>query len=223
MEKPEMWKIEGKFAPSPLFQKSRDLEHKKRQELADKASAKAGWIMHQTTQKTHPYLIKKGFEDLEMSVWDTEEGQGKLVVPMRNDGKIVGCQLIDIQGDKKFLYGQQTKGASFVIDNKGTPLFCEGLATGLSIQAVMRANKMRYTVYVCFSAGNMKEIAKKIPTGIVIADNDSSGTGEKVAKEIGKPYWISDQVGEDFNDYHLRVGLFRASQALKKCFVQNVA
>ena len=221
MEKPEMWKLDGKFAPSPLFQKSRDLEQKKRKELADKASAKAGWIMHQTTQKTHPYLIKKGFDEMEMSVWDTEEGEGKLVIPMRNDGKIVGCQLIDIQGDKKFLYGQQTKGASFVIDNKGTPLFCEGLATGLSIQAVMRANKLRYSIYVCFSAGNMKEIAKKIPTGIVIADNDSSGTGEKIAKEIGKPYWISDQVGEDFNDYHLRVGLFPASQTLKKCLVQN--
>jgi putative DNA primase/helicase len=69
----------------------------------------------------------------------------------------------------------------------------------------------------------MKEIAKKIPTGIVIADNDSSGTGEKVAKEIGKPYWISDQIGEDFNDYHLRVGLFPASQALKKCLVKSVA
>jgi len=32
---------------------------------------------------------------------------------------------------------------------------------------------------------------------------------------------LSDTVGEDFNDYHMRVGLFKASQGLKK-FLMNV-
>jgi putative DNA primase/helicase len=42
----------------------------------------------------------------------------------------------------------------------------------------------------------------------VIADNDESGTGERVAKESGLKYWMSDKVGEDFNDFHQRNHLF---------------
>jgi hypothetical protein len=57
---------------------------------------------------------------------------------------------------------------------------------------------------------------RNVGKGIVIADNDTNQTGESVAKVTGYPYWISDTVGEDFNDYHIRVGLFKASQSLKK-------
>jgi phage/plasmid primase-like uncharacterized protein len=221
MDKPEMWKLEGEFKPTPQFARAKDDYFRQRAELADKASAKAGWIMHQTELKNHPYLVKKGFTDMTMPVWDTPEGEGKLVIAMRRDNKIVGCQLVSEQGEKKFLYGQTSKGASFVMDAKGIHIFCEGFATGLSIQAIMRANKMRYTIHVCFSAGNMKEIARGFPNGIIIADNDNSGVGESIAQETGKPYWLSDTVGEDFNDYHVRVGLFRASQCLKK-FLMSV-
>jgi putative DNA primase/helicase len=49
----------------------------------------------------------------------------------------------------------------------------------------------------------------------VVADNDVSLTGERVAKETGLKYWMSDAVGEDFNDFQLRVGLFKSVQALK--------
>jgi hypothetical protein len=35
-----------------------------------------------------------------------------------------------------------------------------------------------------------------------------------VAKEIGWPYWMSDQVGEDANDFHMRLGLFKFTQSL---------
>ena len=177
-----------------LFRSAND-----RQKLAEKASAKAGWIMHQTTNATHEYLADKGFPEEEGNVWKTDTGD-VLVIPMRISGKLVGCQLIDHRGDKKFLYGQQTKGASFCIDAKGTPIFCEGYATGLSVRSVMKANKLRYSIYICFSAGNMKEVASQFKNGIVIADNDPSGVGESTAKAIGLPYWISDTVGEDFND-----------------------
>jgi hypothetical protein len=62
----------------------------------------------------------------------------------------------------------------------------------------------------------MKEVARTVGNGIIIADNDTNQTGELVAKVTGYPYWISETVGEDFNDYHIRVGLFKASQSLKK-------
>ena len=62
----------------------------------------------------------------------------------------------------------------------------------------------------------MKKVAQSLPGGFVVADNDASGTGERIAKEIGWPYWMSDTVGEDFNDTHQRVGLFAISQQLAK-------
>lgn len=215
MQKPAMWKTNDTNTLSPQLLRMRDQAQSERDRLAAKASAKAGWIMHQTQAKEHPYLKAKGFPEEQMPVWETD-GKKLLVVAMRKEGRIVGCQLIDDQGSKKFLYGQTTKGATFTMDAKGIPIFCEGLATGLSIQSVMRANKMRYTIYVCFSASNLKEVSRHFREGIVVADNDPSGVGESVAKETGKPYWLSDTVGEDFNDYHMRVGIFKASQSLKK-------
>jgi putative DNA primase/helicase len=135
---------------------------------------------------------------------------------MRIDNRLVGVQLIDEEGSKKFLHGQTTKGASFCMNAKGIPIFCEGYATGLSVRECMKASNIKYAIYVCFSASNMKYIARTIPDGIIIADNDPNNIGEKTARETGKPYWISDTVGEDFNDYHKRLGNFRASQNLKK-------
>jgi len=219
MDKPSMWRSNEKYAPTPRFEKLRNQEDQKRKALAERASAKAGWIMHQTQLMHHPYLVKKGFPNEMMPVWNTPEGEGKLVIAMRREGRIVGCQLINDEGEKKFLYGQQTKGATFTFDAKGVPIFCEGLATGLSIQAVMRANKMRYTIHVCFSAGNLKEVARLIPNGIVVADNDPSGVGERVAKETGKPYWISTTIGHDFNDDYIAHGAFKMSQSLKKVLI----
>ena len=72
---------------------------------------------------------------------------------------------------------------------------------------------MKRLVVACFSAGNLERMATN---GSVIADNDESGTGLRVAQATGRPYWMSDVVGEDFNDFYRRVGVFRASQELKR-------
>jgi putative DNA primase/helicase len=76
--------------------------------------------------------------------------------------------------------------------------------------------KRRYTLHVCFSAGNMVKVAASLSSGFVVADNDASGTGERVAKEIGWPYWMSSEVGEDADDCLKRLGLFKFSQSLVK-------
>jgi len=149
-----------------------------------------------------------------------KDGVPYLIIPMRVGSQLVGAQVISPEGDKKFLYGQRTKGAEYVLDNKGPHIIAEGYSTSLSIRAAMKALKMRYTIHVCFSAGNMIHIAKQLPGGLIVADNDHSGTGERVAKSIGWPYWISDTVGEDFNDHHNRVGLFKASQSLRKSLLE---
>ena len=140
---------------------------------------------------------------------------------MRIDSRLVGVQLIDDEGEKKFLHGQTTKGASFCMNAKGIPIFCEGYATALSIRECMKASNIKYSIYVCFSASNMKHIARTIGDGFIVADNDPNHIGEKSAIETGKPYWISETVGEDFNDYHRRVGNFRASQNLKKILLSS--
>lgn len=162
---------------------------------------------------THPYLEKKGFADEQGNVlW--VEGKPVLLIPMRVAGSLVGLQQIDADGGKKFLYGQRTSGASFIFDNKGVNIVCEGYATALSVRAAMKQMKQRYTLHVCFSAGNMIKVASGLESGIVIADNDASGTGQEAAQKIGWPTWMSDRTGEDANDFHMRVGMFAFTQSL---------
>jgi hypothetical protein len=36
----------------------------------------------------------------------------------------------------------------------------------------------------------------------------------RVAKDSGRPYWVSPNSGEDFNDYELRVGAEIAGKSL---------
>jgi putative DNA primase/helicase len=216
-----MWKTEVRNALNPELLRQKSNFEDERAKLAKNAQSRAEWIISQSTLQTHEYLAKKGFPDEESMVWDTDKGDKLMVIPMRKGGELVGCQLINEQGEKKFLYGQQTKGASFRIGAKGIPILCEGLATGLSVRSVMQANKLDCAIYICFSASNVQEVSRHILGGFIIADNDPNGIGESTAQKTGKPYWISDTVGEDFNDYHIRVGTFRASQSIKPLTYKN--
>lgn len=206
-DKPISWYSEENYTPDPQWKAKQEKVKKERLEKQNRASRKASWIMHQCEKKSHPYLVKKGFKNQKSWVWND-----LLVVPMRiysdqaksaSSNKLVGCQLIDAIGNKKFLTGQITKNASAVIDAKGQHFVCEGYATALSLRNVMRNLKKRYTIHIAFSAYNMLHIAKDLDC-IVIADNDEAGL--RMAEIIGKPYWVSDVKGEDFNDAEQRLG-----------------
>jgi putative DNA primase/helicase len=186
-----------------------------RMKLATEAVGKAVRMLNASGYRTHPYLRKKGFDDEQGSVLMIEN-EPVLLIPMRCGKSLVGIQQIWENGTKKFLYGQRTSGATFTFDNKGINIVCEGYATALSVRAAMKQLKRRYTIHVCFSAGNMVRVAEGLEQGIVIADNDESGTGQRAAADIGWPVWISDQVGEDANDAHNRMGLFEFSQSLTR-------
>lgn len=186
-----------------------------------RAAEKAEWILSQCELAGHPYLKAKGFPDESANVWMTDDKKQLLVIPMRVGDKIVGCQLIDDDGNKKFLTGQRTSDAAFVINNRGPAVLCEGYATALSIRTALNAIKSRYTLFVCFSAHNLGRIAKTLPTGLVVADNDASGTGERVARDTGWPYFMPSTVGHDFNDYHLATSLFKCSQALRGALLKT--
>jgi putative DNA primase/helicase len=187
-------------------------EQKKKQH---QAMQKAVGMLNGSGLSTHPYLEAKGFPDEQGNVlW--QAGKAVLLIPMRVGGNLVGLQQIDEDGGKKFLYGQRTSGAVFTFDNRGMNVLCEGYATALSVRLAFKQMKQRYTLHVCFSAGNMAKVAAGLEPGLLIADNDASGTGQRVAEESGWKYWLSDRVGEDANDYHQRVGLFRFTQSLTR-------
>ncbi|WP_297478866.1 hypothetical protein [Ferrovum sp.] len=211
-DKPRSPEEEARFAERVRLSKERHAR-----EIAQaqkKAAEKAQWILTQCKLETHAYLDKKGFPDAEGMVWRPTGDENLLIIPMKNSGKIVGCQMIDRDGNKKFLYGQRSKGAVFTIGNGKLPVYCEGYATGLSIARALQALRQPFSLCVCFSASNLITIAQRGPKGLVVADNDASGVGERAAQQIGYPYFLPPQ--GDFNDYWKEVGLFRASQALKK-------
>lgn len=204
-EKPVSWRDKS-YKPDPLAAEKREKARKLQAEKQEKAKKKAVFIMNNAIESTHPYMARKGFPRQKVYVWNN-----LIALPMRIDGKLVGCQLISEDGTKKFLSGQVTKGASLVIDNKGMDIICEGFATGMSIRNAMRHLKMRYRIHICFSAGNMVEVAKTMRDPFVVADHDPVGI--RTAQKIGR-YWLSDVDGEDFNDAEQRLGVEEVSQSL---------
>lgn len=191
-----------------------------REQAQQAAAKKAGWIMHQTKMEPHAYLDSKGWKDVPGAVWWPNEEQNLLCIPMRVGENIVGVQMIDRNGEKRYLSGQRTSGAEYLISNNGrgaADWYCEGYATGLSLRECLHALRMRYRIHITFSASNLVKVAAMNAGGYVVADNDASGTGERVAVQTGLPYYLP--AAGDFNDFHRKEGTFKASQALRQWMV----
>jgi putative DNA primase/helicase len=212
-----VWKSEAGVDMAKIRRATEQAEQRRRQQQ-ESAARKAAWILKECQNARHAYLKAKGFEEDYGNVW-VSEGEQILVIPMRVDGRIVGCQLIREDGSKKFLLGQRTTGAEYLIDNKGPHLLVEGYATALSVRAALASMKRRYTLHIAFSAGNLVKLSTRYPRGFVIADNDESKTGEKAAQDTGWPYFMPPTPGQDFNDFHREVGLFKAATALHKAMI----
>jgi len=209
-EKPVPWRTDEPVVidhAKVLAERQKLAEHAKKRRMA--AERKAAYIMNNATKATHPYLASKGFPDEKGWVYE-----GNLIIPMRTQFGLCGCQVITPEGQKRFLSGQRTKGASAVFDNKGRTILAEGYATALSIRRALKAVRTRYKIVVCFSAGNLKELATQHKDCFIVADHDASGTGQRVAKETGRPYWLAPRVSYDFNDYELEVGAKAAGESL---------
>lgn len=218
---PAVWREQGQSTEAVArVRQVADQGAREAREAAQKAASRAQHILSECELAPHPYLASKGFPEELANVWNLE-ADNVMVIPMRCGGQIVGCQLIKPEGEKKFLYGQRSGGAEFVIGQRGTHVLCEGYATALSARAALHNLKTPYVLHTTFSAGNMKKVASGLPGGVVLADNDASRTGERVAKEIGWPYWMSDVVGEDFNDAHQRLGVFAVAMQLKKVLLMR--
>lgn len=184
-----------------------------REALQQQAANKAGWIMHQCKTEKHAYLHSKGFIEGVGAVWWPDEKQNLLCIPMRVGRDIVGVQMIDREGKKRYLSGQRTSGAEYLISNNGANAadwWVEGFATGLSLRDCLSALKLRYRIHITFSASNLKAMATH---GYVVADNDESETGQKAAIATSLPYFLPP--AGDFNDFHRATSTFKASQALR--------
>ncbi len=166
----------------------------------------------------HPYLTRKGFPK-QPTLVDEED---RLVVPMRsfaNANRIQSVQWITASGDKKFMPRGKAGGAVFVIGphNAQETWLVEGYATGLSVKEAADKLYRKARVLVCFSAGNLARIAPLVTgAAYVVADNDASGTGERVARESGLPWVMPPDVGTDANDLHQRGGPFALTALMRE-------
>lgn len=207
-DKHQIYKTDTPYTPDPEAAARRKKMEEERLQRQKLAANRAAAILNQAVLDTHPYLIRKGFQD-KGYVW-----KDSLVLPMRIQGRLVGCQLIDGDGTKRFLSGQQTKGASLVMDNKGQNILVEGFATGMSVRRALKHLRQRYCIHVCFSAGNMIEVARGMDNPLVVADHDPMGI--RTAKKISSRVWLDGEPGEDFNDTEVRLGTPAAAQSLMK-------
>jgi putative DNA primase/helicase len=207
-DKHVLYRSDEPWKPDPQAAAKRRQMEQERLKRQASAANKAAWILNQASLMQHPYLIRKGFED-KGYVW-----RNSLVLPMRVGDRLVGCQLIDADGNKRFLSGQVTKGASLMLNNKGQNILVEGFATGLSVRRVLRHLRQRYCIHVCFSAGNMIEVARGMDNPLVVADHDP--TGIRAAKKISSRVWLDGEPGEDFNDAEMRLGTPAAAATLSQ-------
>lgn len=189
-----------------------------RREAQAMAAKRARLLIASATRGTHPYLKAKGHVDAQALIGTG----GELLVPMRDfhDNALLGIQtirLVDNEWEKKMIHGMRAKGAVLRIGAQRAveTFYCEGYATGLSIDAALRMLHLSACVMVCFSATNMAHVATSM-TGkrYVFADHDASQTGEKAAQATGLPYCLSDVQGEDANDLHVRAGVMAIAKLL---------
>lgn len=211
---------------------------------AELASLRADALLAQAAvQGRSAYLESKGVEAESVRFLTG----GAIAVPMMRydqarDRRLVGAQVIDSVGAKRFVTGTAKAGAACRLGGALTDvdrpiLICEGLATGLSIRM---ATGRAMPVFVAFDAGNLLPVAqilrKLYPSAWLLfcADDDWRTTvppnpGVNKAFEAARVVKRADVVtpvfgagrsanDTDFNDLHRLEGLARVAQQFQRVF-----
>lgn len=204
-------------------------EHKQAEQQRRKAARRATSISADIKQGVSPYLERKALSGLAMpltqrviAVGELTYQPGSLVVPLWDEaGELVNVQLINTEGDKRYLPGGQKAGAFHRIDGGELVAVVEGYASGLSVQVATGA-----TVYCAMDAGNLQavaEIAHRQHPGdriLLCGDNDEGTEGnpgktkaEQAAAAVGGLVALPPVAG-DWNDYHQAHGLTKTQEAI---------
>lgn len=208
-------------AEKRAWERKREHEQAERARQHRRAVEQAKALIDSATPAPHNYLVSKGLHSSHGLVTPDYV----LVVPMRSveDNSLRGAQtisLIENAWTKKFIFGTRAKGAVLRLGPpRATESFLvEGYATGLSVDMAARKLCLRAAIYVTFSADNLAHVAPLVRGHrYVIADNDESRTGQRVAEATGLPWAMPDELGCDANDLHQRVGLIAVSRLLMAC------
>ena len=195
--------------------KHREEYARDRDKTAQEAARKARWILGECELTEHKYIQRKGFKEHPVNVWQKDDQQ-LLIVPMYHKNAICGCQIINENGDKKFLTGQRTSGAHFKIGDGKQIFLVEGFASGIALQAILASIGCQSTIYVTFSVGNATKMAKYLPTAFWIADRDKNQVGQNAAEASGLKWWMPDVEGFDVNDAYLAQGKLKTGMQIKK-------
>lgn len=217
------WVQDWQFHPAPVafrperpepetrqarLQREAERRRREAKERAERQAAakEAEQVIARCMFGEHAYLAAKGFP--------TERGlidiDGRLVIPMRDwhTGRVTSVQWIAADGEKRFLPNGAAKGSAFRMGRGDERWLVEGYATGLSVQAALRALYRAGEVVVTFFAGNLIHVAQAArgPRTYVFADHDASGTGEVAARATALRWCMSKEEG-DANDLHQREGV----------------
>ncbi len=184
---------------------ARDAETARTRETAAN-TVEAIWTNCMGADPAHPYLARKGIGINGSRV----TGDGRLVVPLYTpEGKLASLQYIDIDGGKLYHSGGQTGGCYWTVgtmDEPGPIYIAEGFATAATIYEVTGR-----PCVVAYSASNLVPVTGTIRelVGIggsitIVADNDSSGTGQKYADQASAKHGarvVMPPTPGDANDY----------------------
>lgn len=150
---------------------------------------------------THQYLENKKVKSYGLKI----ATDGRLIVPIIDvDNKIISCQFIDGEGNKKYLYGTDVRGHFCKIEGSEYIYICEGYATASTIHELTGG-----TVYAALQANNLPNVAQAIKTKLqyndiaIVADNDPDGIkyAEIASDLINARIIMSPVEGMDINDY----------------------
>ena len=170
-------------------------------------TVEAIWVGCMGADPAHPYLTRKGIGIHGSRV----TGDGRLVVPLYTpEGKLSSLQYIDVDGGKLNHPGGQTGGCYWMVgtmDEPGTVYIAEGFATAATIHEVTGR-----PCVVAYSASNLvpvtgtiKELVGPGASITIVADNDTSGTGQRYADEAQAKHGARivrvPILGMDANDY----------------------
>jgi putative DNA primase/helicase len=200
----------------------REAERQRAVATAAEKAARMWEAAGDATERAHDYLTRKQIPGIGARIL-----RDQLLVPLRHGpGALVGLQVIQPDGSRKFLTGTPAGGAYTVIGKPartGTVVICEGYATGVSIHLATG-----WCVVVAFSAGNLAAVAAKIRAAlpqaevVIGADDDAFTDGNPgvtaaaaTGLPVALPRWAGDRGrGTDFNDLHQAEGL----DAVRACF-----